>query len=453
MLRTRHGLVLAVLAAAFLSLASAAAAGAANNGNDFTYTATPLTITGPAMSTLAPSFPGVGNDCTSLFGTPFTLSCYDPKEMREAYNVPSTSTLNGAGQTIIIVDAYGDPNIQQDLATFDSFFGLPAPPSFTVYNGSATQAAGPHAAADWATETALDVEWSHAIAPAAKLVLIETSSSSGNAINTAERQIIPNYPGAIVSQSFGINENAIDGGGNNIQFQQAHSNYALFASLGDTVLASAGDFGATTGTAANTPSYPSSDPLVTAVGGTQGNPYPLGLCPSATAAQAAADICSYGGEEAWNEPDVASVPVATGGAPSQIFSAPSYQAGLTGFNVRTTPDVGYNAAINGGVLVVQLPNIQLVGGTSCGSPQWAGLFALVNQARGLQGKKPIGAANPALYGIYTSPRYGSDFHDVTVGNNTLAGQSVTGFSAGTGYDLTTGIGTPNAANLIGDLAK
>jgi len=436
--------LLVVLAVGAAVAALAATAGAAGNG-DFNYVANPPAVKGPAVSALVGKhLPGLGNDCTPLFGTPFTVSCYDPTQIRNAYDVPSG--LTGAGQTIVIVDAYGDPTIEDDLAIFDAFFGLPDPPSFTIYHGSNTQKAGPHEAAGWALETALDVEWAHAIAPGAALVLAEAPSSSGNAINSTEKNIVSKYPGAIVSQSFGINENAIKGNGNNIQWKQANKNYQAFAALGDTVLASAGDFGATSGTSSNTADYPASDPYVTGVGGTQGLPYPLGLCPSPSS-----DTCSYGGEQVWNEPAVADVPLATGGAPSQIFPAPAYQAGLNGYDVRTTPDVAYNAALNGGVLVVQLPNIYLVGGTSCGSPQWAGIFALANQARASAGKGPIGLANPALYAIYKSARYGADFHDVTVGNNTLAGQPVQGFSAGTGYDLTTGIGTPDVANLITDL--
>ena len=125
---------------------------------------------------------------------------------------------------------------------------------------------------------------------------------------------------------------------------------------------------------------------------------------------------------------------------------------MTGSNVRATPDVAYNAALNGGVLVVQLPSIFLVGGTSAGSPQWAGIFALANEARAGAGKGPIGPANPALYAIYGNPsKYATDFHDITTGNNTLAGAPVQGFSAKAGYDFATGIGTPNASSLIADL--
>ncbi|MGH3001927.1 MAG: S53 family peptidase [Gaiellaceae bacterium] len=434
----RWGLLVAAVATA--AAVAATAAFAAGNG-DLNYVVKPPRIKGPAISTLSKGhLRGFGNHCGPAFGVTFDLACYDPTQIRNAYDVPSD--LDGTGQTIVIVDAYGDPTIEDDLAAFDALFELPAPPSFTIYHGSSTQKAGPHDPADWAIETALDVEWAHAIAPGAAIVLAEAPSSSGNAINSTEAKVVSRYPGSILSQSFGINENAINGKGNNIQFKQADRNYQQFAGMGITVLASAGDTGASAGTTANTASYPASDPWVTGVGGTQGDPYPYGLCPST-----ASDDCTYGGEQVWNEPDY---PAATGGGLSQIFGVPSYQAGL-GFTSRATPDVAYNAAINGGVLVVQGPNIYLVGGTSCGSPQWAGIFALANQARAEAGKGPIGFANPTLYSIYHGGSYGADFHDITVGDNTLAGAPVKGYSAGAGYDLATGIGTPDVANLIGSL--
>ena len=433
-----NGAVRALLVLLTLGLISTSANAAKG---DWNYVANPPNIKGPEVSTLAtPNLPGLGNDCTALFGTPFTISCYDPTQIRNAYNVPSDVT--GAGQTIIIVDAYGDPTIRADLEAFDATFGLPDPPSLTVIRGSATQHAGPHDASGWALETALDVEWAHAIAPDAAIVLAEAPSSSGNAINSLERRVVSRYPGAIVSQSFGIPEASIIA--NNAQVKQAHRNYQAFAAQGTTVLASAGDFGASNGVSVNNASFPSSDPYVVSVGGTQGSPYPLGLCPSNTS-----DACSYGGETTWNEPDFYS---ATGGGPSVLFGAPSYQNGVTGQATRATPDVSYNAAINGGVLVIQGPYIYLVGGTSAGSPQWAGIFALANQARANAGKGPVGFVNPRLYSIYAnSSSYGTDFHDITTGDNTLDQAPVAGFAAGSGYDMATGLGTPDVANLITSL--
>jgi subtilase family serine protease len=155
----------------------------------------------------------------------------------------------------------------------------------------------------------------------------------------------------------------------------------------------------------------------------------------------------YGGEQVWNEPGFVA---ATGGAPSLLVGVPSYQSGL-GLTARG-PDVSYNAAIDGGVLVVESPYLYFVGGTSAGSPQWAGIAALANQARALASKGPIGDLNPVLYSIYHSASYASDFHDITVGNDQLVGSSV-GYPAGPRYDLASGLGTPNVANLVADLAR
>ena len=240
------------------------------------------------------------------------------------------------------------------------------------------------------------------------------------------------------------------------------------------MLASGGDLGASNGTEVEsffipgvTPStmavYPASDPLVLGVGGTEGNPYPGGLWQNG----------GYGGERVWNEPFA---PGASGGAPSTLFPAPPWQSGLTSFATRTTPDVSYNAAINGGVVIViscvpdasgqviagcdaTHPHSALVGGTSVGAPQWAGIIALANELRGKQGKAPVGYVSPALYGLAANPgSYAQDFHDITAGDNTLdlsvfgLGPSAFGFAAKPGYDIPTGLGTPNVSGLVGDLA-
>jgi subtilase family serine protease len=390
--------------------------------------------------------------------------------VRSAYNFPST--LNGSGQTILIVDAFGSPTIRQDLALFDAAFGLPAPPSFTILCPAGCPAFAPnntpHDEFGWSIETSLDVEWAHAMAPGANIVLVVAPTNSGNAINVAEAAAIALYPGSIMSQSFGISELAIHN--NNAQIMQAHANYQAARAAGITVLASAGDAGATNGSGTANALFPSSDPLVTAVGGTQGNPYttpsnaalncPMGTtcssglvritgpCSSTTGLFVSPCMpAGYDGEQVWNEPVFGS---ATGGAPSFLFAAPSYQSTL-GLAARTTPDVSYNAAVNGGVLVYYsaLGRIvrYIVGGTSAGSPQWAAIVALANQ----QKRGPVGFINETLYKIGCSARYGSDFHDITLGNNTLVGTLV-GFSAGTGWDDATGWGTPNVANLVHDLA-
>src|SRR5438128_2094995 len=411
------------------------------------------------------------------------IVCYTPSFIKKAYEYPSTATLDGTGQTIVIVDAFGSPTVASDLALFDSAFGIPAPPSFTIFCGNSPTPfdastcphvninTNPmHGVFSWTIETSLDVQYAHAMAPGANIVLDVAATSSGNAINEAEAAAIAAFPGAIFSQSFGIPEIFLTA--NNGQIMQAQTNYANGVAMGDTFFASAGDTGADFGFGTEMSNFPASDLHNTAVTGTQGLPYnatgTLTPCPTSTPFSCTSGLSAYhgpcvlgrtippncvpdgyGGEQVWNE---ASFGAATGGAQSLLFGVPSYQAGL-GLSARG-PDVAYNAAIDGGVLVVYggfgSPVFFIVGGTSAGSPQWAGIAALANQARAMAGKGPIGDLNPTLYSIYHSARYATDFHDITVGNDKLVGSSV-GFSAGTGYDVASGIGSPIVDQLIVDV--
>jgi subtilase family serine protease len=352
----------ALISSLLLGLAAIAAA---QPGSDFTYPKRPLYVQA-SPDTKVPS--GLPLCKSSSLGS---IVCYSPAFVKTAYNFPNN--LDGTGQTIVIVDAFGSPTIASDLALFDTVFSLPAPPSFTIlcdpagcptFNSRNTF----HDEVGWVVETSLDVEYAHAMAPGANIVLVVASTSSGNAINTAEARAIKLYPGSIMSQSFGIPEIFVRG--NNAQILQAHRNYQASAAKHITVLASAGDFGATNGFSIANASFPASDPLVTAVGGTEGLPYigtgTLQPCPSGqTCNEGLATIlgpcvlgrtvlpnCTpvgYGGEQVWNEPQFGA---ATGGAPSLLFTTvPNYQSGL-GLTARTTPDVSYNAAVDGGVLVV-----------------------------------------------------------------------------------------------------
>jgi subtilase family serine protease len=396
------------------------------------------------------------------------LICYAPNFLRTAYNFPST--LDGTGQTILIVDAFGSPTIAADLAIFDAVFHVPNPPSFTIlcpeggcppFDPTDTH----HNEVGWTVETSLDVEYAHAMAPGANIVLVVASTSSGNAINAAEATAIGLYPGSVMSQSFGTPEIVIRA--NRAQLMQAHKNYGAAQAAGITVLASAGDFGATNGFAVANAGYPASDPLVTAVGGTEGNPYtaPFGAmltcAANATCSSGLVTImgpctsvggflrhqCTpvgYGGEQVWNE--LLFAPGATtGGAPSLVFPVPAFQSGL-GLSSRTVPDVSYNAAIQGGVLVAYGGGggFFIVGGTSAGSPQWAAIIALANQLAG----HSLGYLNPAIYTLAQSNS--RDFHDITVGNNQMPGTPV-GFSAKAGWDDATGWGTPNVSCFLADL--
>lgn len=368
------------------------------------------------------------SQCVALFG----LACYTPQLIHTAYDIPST--YDGSGQTIVIVDAYGSPTVANDLHVFDQTFGLPDPVLNIIYPGGAPvyNPLQHHNETSWANETSLDVQWAHAIAPGATIDLVIAANNGGNVLNNAVRYAVTHHLGNVISLSWGSPEAAIRGGGNNIQLMQAHNNFLAAEAAGITVFAAAGDNGASNvpHTFANA-LYPASDPLVTAVGGTN-----LFMD----------DSGNYQSEDVWNDSDPALCPFgctagifgATGGSPSLVFPAPSFQS-----TVRSTSDVSYNASVYTGVLVYlgfgppAQRGFYFFGGTSEGAPQWAAITALADQAAG----HALGYLNPILYSIPAS-----NFHDITVGENGLEGTP--GFSAGIGYDYPTGLGTPDVAKLI-----
>ncbi len=415
------------------------------------------------------------------------LPCYTPSEIQQAYNFPTgPSAPTGAGQTIVVVVSYGAPFVRDDLDTFGMAMGIPYAPNLTIVKQATTVpgAEGSGATYQWEIETDLDVEWAYAMAPRARIVLAVANSDDSADVAQVMREVLPQYPGAIVTQSFGMDETgpASDPG----LAPALEPLYLNVLRTGGTVLASSGDFGASNATELEamqappgvdfTPSamaaYPASDPLVLAVGGTMGDPYPDGLL---------TDAGTYGGEQAWNEiSPFNGFPGATGGAPSVIFDAPPWQRSLHTKD-RLEPDVAYNAALVDGAVVVAScrPNpadggVSLdptcvdssrqgfisVAGTSAGTPQWAAIIALANELRANRVKRPLGLVSPVLYDLAKDRRaYARDFHDITSGSNALDFTAIGGpvsdfgFTAAPGYDLTTGLGTPNVANLLADLAR
>jgi subtilase family serine protease len=342
-----------------------------------------------------------------------------PQQISNAYGVNQikfsngTITGNGAGQTIAIVTAYNDPNISSDLAAFDAQYRLSAPGSLTVRNlGGSTTDAG------WALETSLDVEWAHALAPAANILLVEGRSSSltdlFNAVSYASKQ----QGVSVVSMSWGTTEFWGQWGYDSLFTTPAgHS--------GVTYVAASGDSGAWNG-----PMYPSSSPNVLAVGGTT-----LTLSGS-----------NYGSESGWSG--------STGGfsgydsywqfyEPAGSYQVAAQTASGLNYGVRTTPDVSFNADPNSGVAVYDsIPYSGQsgwfqVGGTSAATPSWAGLIAIANQGLATGSKGPL-SGTQALSQLYALPS--SDFHDITSGFN--------GYSATTGYDLVTGLGSPKANQVV-----
>jgi subtilase family serine protease len=380
------------------------------------------------------------------------VPCYGPSQIRRAYNVPSN--LNGAGETIAIVDAFGDPYIASDLALFDSTFGLPpahlneiciapgtTPPSTPTTGPCPTFDQRSADEVSWAGEIALDTQWSHAIAPGATIDLVIAHSDQDPDILAAQQYVIDNNLGDVLSQSFGEYELCLQQetslfSATVAAFQQAQAEDM-------SVFASAGDSGAATVNCAGTAyvkgvNMPASDPLVTSVGGTHLNAnYVTG---------------AYESETVWNDSGLTPDFGAGGGGFSTIFPTPSYQdTAHTGSAFRGVPDVSFNADVYDGVLAAcsacndGTPAFFIFGGTSEGSPVWSAITALADQAAGHR----LGFLNPSLYTIASGIYYTSGFHPITVGNNNWVVADVGGYSAHFGWNPATGLGTPLVAILIG----
>ncbi|HLJ97591.1 MAG TPA: S53 family peptidase, partial [Gemmataceae bacterium] len=335
------------------------------------------------------------------------LSAFTPIQIRHAYGFDrvgfenATQSLvagDGQGTTIAIVDAYDDPNVAGDLTQFDNTYGLTAPPSFTKVN----QTGGtifPQADRGWSGEIALDVEYVHAMAPGANILLVEANDSSMNnlltAVTYAARQ-----PGVVaVSMSWGGNESSTETlDDSRFVTPSGHT--------GVTFLSASGDSGGVT-------SYPPSSPNVVAVGGTS-----LFLNSQG----------EYQSESGWS---------GSGGGISPYESQPAYQSGMVSQSTtrRTMPDLAFDANPNTGVMVYDTyggRGLYAVGGTSASTPIMAGLVAIIDEGRADLFGKSSYTSTDFLNALYHLPQ--SDLNDIVSGNN--------GFPAGPGYDLVTGRGTP-----------
>ncbi|HLX20927.1 MAG TPA: S53 family peptidase [Gaiellaceae bacterium] len=418
------------------------------------FSATPMVSAPQQQKSTIPTF-----DCQSypLDGS-LGPRCYTPQQIQQAYGYSGllASGVNGKGETIVIVDAFSNPYLAKDLKIQDATFKLPDPnfkvvapqgvPAFDINNGDMD---------NWAVEMTLDVLWAHAMAPGASIVLVEAKSDQDSDMLAATKWAVDNNAGDVISQSFGEAETCADSS----FLAQEHAVFQEAVNKGITLFASSGDSGAAQyncdGSAAIlSVGSPASDPLVTSVGG--------------TTLDASNPAGNYLGETAWTEPYLCNPPDAddvncSGGGYSTLYSVPDFQQGVVAAGSgRGVPDVSYNAGLNGGVLIhsglVNLfygyaPNDPTVfftiGGTSAGSPQWAALAADAGQLAG----HPLGDINPTLYALASRPAtYAADFHDITVGSNTVADLGGEGYDTGTGWDAVTGLGTPNAANLLPALA-
>ena len=295
----------------------------------------------------------------------------------------------------------------------------------------------------------------HGLAPGARFNLIVAANNAGNVLNDAVQYAVQNHLGNVLSMSYGSPEALIAGGGNNSQLSQAHTIFSQAVAAGISLFASSGDSGATNGLASANALYPASDPNVTATGGTD-------LFVKADTSQKSTNY-TYAGETTWNDSDPSTCPFgcsygifgATGGAPSSVFTASSYQTTASGYTARTTSDVAFNSSVYTATLIYlgflgsANNGFYFFGGTSEAAPSWAAVTAILDQANGAS----LGAMNPVLYLLASKPTtYAADFHDVTIGNDILPYPTAPGYPAGKGYDLPTGLGTPIVTGLLHTLA-
>ncbi len=380
--------------------------------------------------------PNAGGGITSMS----PLMGMSPSQVRTAYGLSPSITINGVtgdgtGQTIAIIDAYKDSTITSDLTTFDNHFtpALPAPPNFLVLNeDGGTDVSGVPNDSNWAGEIALDVEWAHAMAPAANIVLFEANDSDTGlytALDTARtytNAVIA--PISVVSMSWGGSEFSGETYYDSADFTTPSGH------TGITFIASSGDAGAP-------PSYPSTSPNVLAVGGTI-----LDIANSSG---------TWNNETGWSDSSGSS-----GGGISSQETMPSYQSAVQSNtnNMREVPDVALDAAKASAVITCVGGKFYYTWGTSLAAPCWAGLIAIANQFRTqaaslgtLNSPTNPTQTNSLLYqfaGSTSSYNPWGFYHDVTSGGSTGSPN----YSCAAGYDMVTGIGTPLANLLLPALA-
>lgn len=439
--RHARALMMAVMAGVALPLAALAA---------------PQIMVRGTVASATPKPPGFLY-CEANFGA----ACYSPQDLRAAYGVSNliNAGYTGKGETIVLVESYGSPTIAADLKTFDAGYGLPDPPSLKVMHPLGTVPWDPTTYPDepgWAEETTLDVEWAHAMAPDAAIIVLTSPADETEGVQglpeflELEKWALDHQLGNVISQSWAATENTLfadaAGPAGPALVANFEAFYAKAAKANVTVFGSAGDSGTTNpDTAGNfypfpTVGFPASSPFVTAVGGTDLTATAKGR---------------YEAETVWNDAGCC----AGGGGISQMFAEPNYEVnGLPAAvqtelgGMRGLPDISYNAAVANEFILIYIsaPGITAgwygIGGTSEGAPQWAGIVADLNQANGA----PLGFLNAKLYAFGNSGYLSHFTRDITVGNNGLQDVpgAAPGYDATVGWDLASGWGTPDFSRLV-----
>ena len=358
---------------------------------------------------------------------------YGPPELRRAYDLEPlyTAGLDGANQTVALPEI--DQFRKSDTQSYDQTFGL--------HTGSITVTPVAGGASSSSPEPVLDIEVIHAIAPAANIDVYESQADLGSVAQMFS-QIVSDNHAQVISISLGACEAGLDPSQARSFYDSIDNSFRQAAAQGMTVLVASGDSGAY-GCQDNTLTVqePSSSPFVTAVGGTA-----LFLNSDG----------SYNREAGWEGPLEAS---GGGGGLSVVYQRPTWQTG-PGVNnqfsngARQVPDVaadadpltGYSVYYSGDHGCSGSDCWQVVGGTSGAAPLWAGIVLLANQLARSHGGKALGLLNPRLYQLGASGQASQVFHDVSVGGNLY-------YPAASGWDYSTGLGTPIGAPLVQALAQ
>ncbi|MGG3469768.1 protease pro-enzyme activation domain-containing protein [Neobacillus pocheonensis] len=346
---------------------------------------------------------------------------YTPDELKGAYDVSALASAGytGSGQTVAVMelDGYKATN----TTNYSNYYGLgsPAPTNVYIdgYNGAAGQAE---------LEVELDIEVINAIAPKAQVIVYEAPNTDQGLIDNYQKIASDNLAKTI-SVSWGIGEQRIS----SATMNSLHTIFQQYATQGQSIFAASGDHGAyDSGGSTLEVDSPANDPYVTGVGGTH-----LNLSGS-----------SYSSETIWSD---TTSRWGGGGGLSQKYTMPSFQSGTGVQNMytngyRQVPDVSADADPSTGYSIYSGGSWTVVGGTSAAAPLWAGIAALNNQYAAANGKGNLGEANPTLYRMFNTVQTFPAYHDITSGDNLF-------YRATPGYDLASGIGTPDAYNLIRDI--
>lgn len=418
-------------------------------------------------------------------GPPNLPTCgYQPSEVQTAYNMGGLyeQGLDGSGETIVIVDAYGSPTIQTDAAVFSGFYGLP-PVDLSIVKAPGLQQSPKNG---WADEVTLDVEWSHAMAPGAKIALVVATdrSSLDEAINLA----VVHHLGNTISNSW----SSVEGFGNPAQLGRVERILQMAAVQGIDVNFSSGDNGdeaAHVGMV--TVDYPASSPNATGIGGTSlatdanGNRlFETGWGNNQTRiAQALPDGGPY------DPPVQLGFVFGAGGGSSLTFAKPAFQSSLAG-STRQVPDIGMLADPFTGVeIIITDPtaglSVGVIGGTSLACPLFSGVMAIAAQKAG----HGLGQAAPLVYGLagvidivppddsnnvsgsitdadgttpYTSddlispetsvPYLSALYNGTSTRWYALSFNTDTSLTTGAGWDNITGVGVPDGVNFVNAIA-